>query len=86
MRNMSIGEYVDYQRREFCKDIACPVQVLLDQQEAGSPGYDQVRAICQSDCIHSTYEFHHWLIEEDYQIVRRSELGASWGGPPNSSL
>ena len=67
---MSIDGYVDYQRREFCKDLACPVQGLLDQQEAGSAVYEQVRAICKSDCIHSTYEFHHWLIEHGYVVVR----------------
>ena len=69
---MSIDGYVDYQRREYCKDIACPVQALLDQQEVGSPGHDQVRAICQTHCIHSTYEFHHWLIEKGYLVVRSS--------------
>lgn len=67
---VAIAGYVDYQRREFCKDVACPVQVLLDGQEPGSSGYEGLRAICMSDCIHSTYEFHHWLIEKGYLVVR----------------
>ena len=67
---MSIPGYVDYQRREYCKDVACPVQVLLDRQAAGSAAYEEVRGICQSSCIHSTYEFHHWLIEKGYLLVR----------------
>lgn len=66
----SIEGYVDYQRRECCKDIRCPVQLLLDEAAANSTQYDRIRAICQNSCIHTTYEFHHWLIEKGYLIVR----------------
>jgi hypothetical protein len=67
---MSIAGFADYQRREFCKAIRCPVQVLLEGQSVGSAAFDLVRGICQTDCIHSTYEFHHWLIEHGYLVVR----------------
>lgn len=67
---MSIDGFTEYQRREYCKDIACPVQTLLDQQPAGSATYDHVRGICVAHCIHTTYEFHHWLIEKGYLVVR----------------
>ncbi len=67
---MSIPGHIDYQRREYCKDVACPVQTLLDEQAPESPGYGQVRAICKENCIHSTYEFHHWLIEKGFLVVR----------------
>lgn len=67
---MDFEGYVEYQRREYCKDLPCPVQVLLDQQEEGSEGYEQVRSICKDNCIHTTYEFHHWLIKKGYLLVR----------------
>ncbi len=67
---MSLEGYIEYQRREFCNDIRCPVQMLLNKQEPGSEAYEEVRAICKTDCIHSTYEFHHWLIQKGYLIVR----------------
>ncbi len=67
---MSIAGHIDYQRREYCKDIGCPVQRLLDRQAPDSPEHDEVRGICKSSCIHSTYEFHHWLIEKGYLLVR----------------
>ena len=67
---MTIGEYVEYQRREYCKDIECPVQLDLQRQETGSEEYERIRGICKSDCRHTTYEFHHWLIEKGYLIVR----------------
>ena len=67
---MTIEGYVDYQRREYCKDIECPVQLLLDKQEPDSDGYETVRRICKTKCIHTTYEFHHWLIEKGYLVVR----------------
>jgi hypothetical protein len=62
--------HIEYQRREFCKALPCPVQVLLDDAPAESTEYALIRGICQSSCIHSTYEFHHWLIENGYLVVR----------------
>lgn len=67
---MSLEGYLDYQRREFCKDITCPIQVLLDSEQEGSPRYETIRGICKTDCIHSTYQFHHWLIQKGYLVIR----------------
>ena len=68
---MAIPGYTDYQRREFCKDLPCIIQRQLDQHTDGSPEYEEVRAICKTKCIHTTYEFHHWLIEQGYEVVRK---------------
>jgi len=65
-----IEGYVDYTRREYCNDIQCPIQLLLNKEVEKSPEYEEIRAICASNCIHSTYEFHHWLIGKGYLIVR----------------
>jgi len=62
--------YVEYQRREYCKDIKCPMQALLDDREDGSPESEEVRGMCKNLCIHTTYQFHHWLIEKGYLVVR----------------
>lgn len=62
--------YVDYQRREFCKDVECPMQLDLDAQEQGSDRYEEIRNICKTDCRYTTYQFHHWLIDKGYLIVR----------------
>jgi hypothetical protein len=70
---MDIEGYVEYQRREYCKDISCPIQVLLDMEQESSPKYETIRNICKSSCIHSTYEFHHWLIQKGYLIIRPEE-------------
>jgi ferritin len=67
---MSIEGYVDYKRREYCNDIQCPIQQLLNQEQENTPKYEQIRDICKTDCIHSTYEFHHWLIQKGYLLVR----------------
>jgi hypothetical protein len=71
--NMAIPGHIDYQRREFCKDVRCPIQRQLDKCAAGSPEAEEVRAICKADCIHTTYEFHHWLIQHGYEVVRPAE-------------
>jgi len=66
----SIEGYTEYQRREYCQDVRCPIQVLLNNEVEKTPKYEEIRAICASNCIHSTHEFHRWLIEKGYLIVR----------------
>jgi len=66
----SIDGYTDYQRREYCQDVECPVQLLLNKEVGKSAKYEEIRAICASGCIHSTHEFHLWLTEKGYLIVR----------------
>jgi hypothetical protein len=73
---MAIPGYVEYQRREFCKDIRCPIQKLLDQAAEASAECEEIRGVCKSDCIHTTYEFHHWLIQHGYEVVRSPKTGS----------
>ena len=67
---MSIEGYVDYKRREFCKDVKCAVQTELDTQKEGSVDYEKIRQICKVDCRYTTYQFHHWLIDKGYLVLR----------------
>ena len=67
---MSIEGYADYRRREFCKDIMCPVQEKLNSQEEGSEVYERVREECKRACRFSAHAFHKWLIERGYLIVK----------------
>jgi len=53
---------VEYKRREFCKDIHCPIQIELNQQTEGSQAYEQNRQKCSTSCLYTTWQFHHWLI------------------------
>jgi hypothetical protein len=67
---MNLEGTIEYQRREYCKDLPCPIQVLLDAAAENSQEYEHIRNICKSSCIHTTYEFHHWLIQKGYLLVR----------------
>ena len=67
---MSTEGFVDYKRREFCTDEKCPVQVELNELRFGSEEYEHVRKLCIVDCRYTTWQFHHWLIEKGYLIVR----------------
>jgi len=67
---MTLPGFVDYKRREFCNDVECPIQKLLNEQEEGSDQYEKMRQICKKNCIFTTYQFHHWLIEKGYLVVR----------------
>ena len=67
---MTIPGFIDYERRSYCKAVLCPVQVLLDKADPNGPDHDEIRSICSSRCIHTTYDFHHWLIKHGYQLVK----------------
>ena len=62
--------YVEYKRREYCKDIRCPVQLKLGPLKEGSEEYEKIRKTCKDSCVHTTYEFHHWLIQKGYLILK----------------
>jgi hypothetical protein len=66
----SIDGYIEYKRREYCNDVKCPIQLLLNKEVEKSPKYEEIRAICASSCLHTTHEFHHWLTGKGYLIVR----------------
>ncbi len=67
---MNLKGYIEYQRREYCRDISCPIQVLLDAEVEGTIRYDHIRSICKTNCLHTTHEFHYWLIQKGYLIIR----------------
>jgi len=67
---MVIPGFVDYKRREFCKDVKCPVQVELNTKEPGSEEYEKLRKVCRESCRFTTWQFHHWLIERGYLVVK----------------
>ena len=67
---MPLKGYTDYKRREFCKDMRCPVQIKLETEKKGSLRYEEIRRICKTGCKFTTYQFHHWLMEKGYLIVR----------------
>lgn len=65
-----IEGYSEYPKREYCRDIHCPIQTLLEKQSSNPEEYEFIRGICKSNCIHTTHEFHSWLIEKGYMVVR----------------
>lgn len=56
-----------YQSREFCKDTNCPIQHLLDNAE-DEMDTDFAKTFCHNDC--SAYDFHKWLDDNNYSIVK----------------
>ncbi len=41
---MALEGYLEYQRREFCKDVRCPVQMELMTKPEGSQEYERLQA------------------------------------------
>jgi len=71
---MSLEGFIEYKRREFCNDIKCPVQMELNKLEHGSEEYERVRQTCRVNCRYTTWQFHHWLMEKGYLILRQKGL------------
>ena len=67
---MPIDGYVEYRKREFCNDVRCPVQMELNKHEEGTEEYENIRKTCRESCKFTTWQFHHWLIDKGYVIVR----------------
>ena len=67
---MSTEGFTEYKRREFCKDVECPVQLELNKLVEKSDAYTDLRQTCVSACHYTTYQFHHWLIEKGYLILK----------------
>ena len=74
---MTVEGFVEYKRREFCRDVRCPVQTQLNQLSEGSTAYEETRAKCSRGCLYTTWQFHHWLIEKGYLLLKSTELGGN---------
>jgi hypothetical protein len=62
--------YIEYKRREFCKDVECPIQLQLNVLTEGSEEYEETQQKCSIDCVCTTWQFHHWLIGKGYLILK----------------
>jgi hypothetical protein len=52
----------------------CPIQIKLNKTPSGSEEYEDIRKTCSENCVYSTWDFHHWLIEKGYLIVKPKDL------------
>jgi phage antirepressor YoqD-like protein len=43
--------------------------MLMDKPEV----YELIRQTCRTACRFTTWQFHHWLIEKGYLIVKQKD-------------
>jgi predicted metal-binding transcription factor (methanogenesis marker protein 9) len=67
---MSLEGFIEYKRREFCNDVKCPVQMELNNLKNKPDEYERIRQTCNTACKYTTGQFHHWLIEKGYLILK----------------
>ena len=67
---MSLEGFIEYKRREFCNDVKCPVQMELKNLKDKPDEYERIRQTCNTACKYTTWQFHHWLIEKGYLILK----------------
>ena len=60
----------DYKSREYCKAVACEVQLELEKHEKGSRQYEAIKNTCKTSCKKTAWEFHDWLQKQNYRILR----------------
>lgn len=72
---MPIKGYREYRSREFCRDVMCPVQEKLNSLEVDSEKYERVREECIRACRFTTHQFHKWLMERGFLIVKLDKGG-----------
>lgn len=72
---MAIEGFREYRKREFCNDIKCPVQIELSRHPQGSEEHERIRSACKDGCRHTTHEFHYWLIDRGFLIIKPKEEG-----------
>lgn len=70
---MPIAGYVEYKPRTFCNDVKCPVQMALNSKNQNSEEFAKIKKECEK-CRFSAREFHHWLKEKEFIIVRRKKF------------
>jgi len=49
--------------------------MIMNNKPQDSKDYNDLREICQEKCLHTTYEFHHWLIEKGYCLSGLKKIG-----------
>ena len=74
---MDLANFTEYKRREFCNDVKCQVQLELNKQQEKSEAYEKIRQTCSNACCYTTYQFHHWLIDNGYILLASSQLKKS---------
>ena len=66
--------YVEYKRREFCKDVKCPVEEELNKQTEGSPAYEADPSKMHGSRLPLILGSSHWLIEKGNLILKQERL------------
>lgn len=72
---MPMNGFIDYKRREYCNDVKCPVQLMMNKKGESSPDYGELRELCRKNCLHTTHEFHKWLIDKGFLLVKPENTG-----------
>jgi hypothetical protein len=65
----------NYKKRTFCKAVKCPVQLKLNSLQEGTEEYEKVRKTCKKACKFSARDFHYWLMDNGYLIVKAEQEG-----------
>jgi len=61
----------EYQHGEFCDAVKCEIRLKLNKAKPDSSEYKRLKLICKNNCKKTAYEFHDWLINEHFSILKQ---------------
>ena len=67
--NIALGRTKEYEKCEFCKQIKCEC-LIPESEELGIP--ISCNFSHDKDCIYTAREFHHWLKENGFKIIKET--------------
>jgi hypothetical protein len=64
----------DYKSREYCKAIACEVQLELEKHEKGTPQYENIKQKCKTSCIKTAGTARHCQVPNSMTGFRNKTI------------
>jgi hypothetical protein len=67
----------EYQSREFCKDVKCPMQRELDNEARDETAQAAIKSVCRNGCVYFSDDLMRWLGEHGYTTSQEVKLDLS---------
>jgi len=67
----------EYQSREFCKDVKCPMQREFDSEAQDETAQDAIKTVCRNGCVYFSDDLMRWLGEHGYATSQEVKLDLS---------
>jgi hypothetical protein len=67
----------EYQSREFCRDVRCPMQRELDSESRDETAQAAIKSVCRNGCVYFSDDLMRWLGQNGYAASKEVKLDYS---------